>query len=98
MKLVIVVLWCASLLAQSNTGELRLKVVDPSGAGVKVTATLASQANQYHNTLTTNDQGALDVQRLPYGIYQLTIEQPGFAPVSSRSTFIRPSPSSMQSN
>jgi hypothetical protein len=82
MKLVIVVLWCASLLAQSNTGELRLKVVDPSGAGVKVTATLASQANQYHNTLTTNDQGALDVQRLPYGIYQLTIEQPGFAPVS----------------
>jgi len=82
MKLVIVVLWCASLLAQSNTGELRLKVVDPSGAGVKVTATLASQANQYHNTLTTNDQGALDVQRLPYGIYQLTIEQPGFVSVS----------------
>src|SRR5208283_4171291 len=27
-------------------------------------------------------QGGLDVQRLPYGIYQIEIEQPGFAPVS----------------
>jgi len=81
-KLVIVILWSASLFAQSNTGELRLKVVDPSGTGVKVTATLVSQASQYHNTLTTSDQGTLDIQRLPYGIYQLTIEQPGFAPVS----------------
>jgi hypothetical protein len=77
-----VVLCPLVLFAQSNTGELRLKVVDPSGAGVKVTATLVSQANQYRNTLTTSDQGTLNVQRLPYGIYQLTIEQPGFAPVS----------------
>ena len=81
-KLVIVILWSAALFAQSNTGELRLKVVDPSGAGVKVTATLVSQANQYHNTVTTNDQGTLSVQRLAYGVYQLTIEQAGFAPVS----------------
>jgi hypothetical protein len=30
----------------------------------------------------TNDQGSLDLQRLPFGIYQLAISQSGFAPVS----------------
>jgi hypothetical protein len=68
--------------AQSNRGELHLTVTDPAGLGVKTTVELSSQANQYHTTLTTNEQGALTVLRLSYGIYRLTIEQPGFAPVS----------------
>ena len=68
--------------AQSNRGELHLTVTDPAGLGVKTTVQISSEANQYRNTLTTSDQGALNVQRLPYGIYQLSIEQPGFAPVS----------------
>ncbi len=70
------------LFCQSNGGELRLKVTDPDGLGVKTTVQIVSQANQYRNTLTTNDQGRLDVQRLPYGIYQLEIQQPGFAQIS----------------
>ncbi|MGB7584232.1 MAG: TonB-dependent receptor [Terriglobales bacterium] len=77
-------LWffCAlPLLGQSNSGELRLKVTDPSGLGVKAEVQITSAANQYRNTLATSDQGNLDVQRLPYGIYQLEIKQPGFAPV-----------------
>ena len=69
-------------LAQSNRGELRLTVTDPSGLGVKTTVEITSEANQYHNALTTSDNGTLNVQRLSYGLYQLTIEQPGFAPVS----------------
>ena len=69
-------------LAQSNRGELRLTVTDPAGLGVKTTIQITSEANQYHNTLTTSDDGTLNVQRLSYGIYQLTVEQPGFAPVS----------------
>ncbi|MGB8885793.1 MAG: TonB-dependent receptor [Candidatus Korobacteraceae bacterium] len=69
-------------LAQSNRGELRLTVTDPSGLGVKTTVQISSEANQYHNTLTTSENGTLNVQRLSYGVYQLTIEQPGFAPVS----------------
>ena len=68
--------------AQTNTGELRLKVTDPSGLAVKATVQIVSEANQYRSTLTTNDQGGLDVQRLPFGIYQLEINQPGFAEVS----------------
>ncbi|HMD39035.1 MAG TPA: TonB-dependent receptor [Candidatus Acidoferrum sp.] len=61
---------------------MRLKVIDPSGLGVKTTVLIVSEANQYRNALTTSDQGILDVQRLPYGIYRLQIEQPGLAPVS----------------
>ncbi len=75
--------FCAlPLFCQSNSGELRLKVTDPSGLGVKTTVQIVSEANQYRNTLATSDQGNLNVQRLPYGIYQLEIAQPGFAPIS----------------
>src|ERR1700722_7198708 len=67
---------------QSTSGELRLKVTDPSGLGVKTTVQIISDANRYRNVLATNDQGILDVQRLPYGIYRLEISQPGFASMS----------------
>lgn len=70
------------LFGQSNSGELRLKVTDPAGFGTKTSVQIASQANQYHNTLDTSDQGSLIVQRLPYGLYQLEIKQAGFADVS----------------
>ncbi len=67
---------------QSNTGELRLKVIDPSGAGVKTAVQIVSQANQYARSLSTDDQGALTAARLPYGIYELQIRQAGFAGVA----------------
>jgi hypothetical protein len=81
-RLLILILWPALLLAQSNRGELRLKVTDPAGLGVKSSVQLVSAANQYRNTLDTNEDGTLTVQRLPFGPYQLTIEQTGFTPVS----------------
>ena len=68
------------LLSQSNSGELRLRVTDPSGLGARATIQIVSSANQYRRTLITNDQGSLDIERLPYGIYQLEVERPGFAP------------------
>jgi hypothetical protein len=68
--------------AQSNRGELRLSVTDPSGLGVKTTVEITSDANQYRNNLTTNDDGTLRVQRLSYGIYQIRVEQTGFAPLN----------------
>jgi len=68
--------------AQSNLGELRVHVTDPSGHGTQVTVHLVSEANQYRSALRTSDQGSLDVPRLPFGIYNLEISQPGFATVS----------------
>jgi hypothetical protein len=72
----------ATAAAQSNRGELRLKVTDPSGLGVKTAVQITSTANQYRNVLATSELGVLDVRRLPFGIYQLAISQPGFALVS----------------
>jgi hypothetical protein len=71
------------LLAQSNAGELRLKVTDPHGLGVRSTIELASEANQYDNTFVTDDNGVLIAKRLPFGLYRIQIQQPGFAEVSA---------------
>ena len=79
---VFILLIAAPLFCQTNRGELRIKVTDPSGAGVKAIAQLVSKANQYRNTFSTTDQGELDVPRLPYGIYQLAVGHAGFAPQS----------------
>jgi len=67
---------------QTNTGELRLTVTDPSGARVKSTVLIISEANQYRASLSTNDQGELDVLRLPFGIYQIQVNEKGFAAIS----------------
>jgi len=75
------VLWTARMLAQDDTGELRLMVTDPSGRAVHTRVQLASEANQYRATFTTDDQGEVDARRLPYGIYQVEIEAAGFAQV-----------------
>jgi TonB dependent receptor/TonB-dependent Receptor Plug Domain len=80
--LVLFFLGATVILAQANDGELRLKVTDPSGLGVKATVEIESQANQYKKDLATDDQGSLDLQRLPFGVYRLEINQPGFAEVS----------------
>jgi hypothetical protein len=80
--IIAVLLSAIPMLAQSFTGELRLNVTDPAGLGVKSTVELISEANQYHYTFTTDDQGNLDAKRLPYGIYQIRIRVKGFAEVS----------------
>jgi hypothetical protein len=77
--LVFVIVYAFPALCQSNSGELRLKVADPSGLGVKATVQITSDANQYQNTLITNDDGSLTVQRLPFGIYRIEIQRGGFA-------------------
>ena len=76
-------LLCAfGLFAQANDGELHLKITDPSGLGVKTTVDIRSEANQYHNTLETDEEGKAVAKNLPYGVYRITIREPGFAEVS----------------
>jgi TonB-dependent Receptor Plug Domain len=75
-------LYALPLLCQSNSGELRLRLTDPSGRGVKTSVHLQSAANEYRANLQTDEQGNLFVQRLPYGKYQLELAPPGFVPIS----------------
>jgi outer membrane cobalamin receptor len=68
----------APLVAQSNTGELRLKVTDPSGLGVRSEVVLVSEASELRKTLSTDDSGDLTIKRLPFGVYHVKITRSGF--------------------
>ena len=67
------------LFCQNDNGELRLMVTDPFGMGLKASVELISRANEYRKLFSTSYQGDLDVQLLPFGIYQLDVGHPGFA-------------------
>jgi outer membrane cobalamin receptor len=69
----------ALLTAQSNMGELRLRVTDPSGSGVKSAVELVCEANEFRKVFATDDGGNATAKRLPFGVYRIQVEQPGFA-------------------
>ena len=76
-------LWLAIPLgAQSNTGELRIKVTDPAGLGIKSSVQLVSEANQIRKTLLTDDVGNVVAKLLPFGVYRVEVQREGFAPFS----------------
>jgi outer membrane cobalamin receptor len=75
----ILILWAVSLCAQSNSGELRLKVTDPTGLGVKSSVQLVSEGNQVRKTLVTDETGNLTAKLLPFGVYRLEVQREGFA-------------------
>ena len=74
------VLIALPLFAQSNTGELRLKVADPHGLGAKASITLSSEVAQVHRNLLTDDGGSITARDLPFGPYRLRVESEGFYP------------------
>lgn len=80
--IVLVLLAALPALSQTNTGELRLTVTDSSGHAVRTEVQLASDANQYRFTFTTDGEGSMDARRLPYGVYLVEIQAPSFAKVS----------------
>jgi hypothetical protein len=75
-----ILLLALPLQAQSNSGELRLRVADPHGLGLRATITLSSEAAQLHRSLVTDDSGVLAARSLPFGLYHLVVESEGFSP------------------
>jgi hypothetical protein len=67
------------VFGQSNTGELRLSVTDPSGLGVRSSVELVCEANQFQGSYETDDSGNLVAKRLAFGVYRLRVERSGFA-------------------
>lgn len=80
LNAILTLLLVSPLYCQSNHGELQLHVIDPSGRGVESTVHVECEANQYRAMLKTSNQGDLDLQRLPYGVYGFEVTRPGFAP------------------
>src|ERR1043166_4184188 len=79
----VLLIYAASLFAQSNIGELRLKVTDQSDLPVPSSVELVSQANQVRQKLETDPHGMLVAKRLPFGMYRIQVEHPGFSPFSA---------------
>lgn len=77
--LVISGLWAHSSFAQIGTTSLRGSVTDKTGAalvGAKVT--LSNEGQALRRAASTNETGAYEFVSLPPGLYDLTIEAPGF--------------------
>ena len=69
-----------SALAQnSNSGEIKGQVTDPSGAVISgATVDLLDIDTGIHSTTQTNSAGIYDVPSLPTGHYKITFSMPGF--------------------
>ena len=63
--------------ANVQTGEIRLQVHDPAGAGLR--STVAINGSGTNRTLHTDARGALSLRSLAFGEYQLQISSTGFA-------------------
>jgi outer membrane cobalamin receptor len=70
----------APLFGQSRRGELRLKVTDPTGLGVKSSVELVSEASHFEEKFSTDETGTLIARNLPFGVYRIHVESPGFSP------------------
>jgi hypothetical protein len=81
-SLLLISLLAGPLWGQVNYGELRLKITDPSGGAVGASVELTSAANGYDKSFLSDATGAIAVEKIPYGVYQLQVRRSGFAPVS----------------
>jgi hypothetical protein len=68
--------------AQRISGELRVQVMDPSGAALQASGVLIGQATGVNRTFATDENGRFTLRGLPLGRYQLTTQRDGFAPQS----------------
>lgn len=67
----------AVLRAQSPQGEIHLRVMDPSHAGVEASGTLRPKTGTAIN-FQTDAQGGYTASNLPLGLYKIEIAKPGF--------------------
>ena len=81
-RIAVFLLCAASLFAQSDTGELRVKVTDQAGLPVPSKVELVSEANQVRQTWDTESDGTLILKRLTFGVYRIRVSHAGFASAS----------------
>src|SRR5215471_8987111 len=78
-------LGAASLYPQASTGNIRGRIIDPTGAIVPKAAVTARhlETNNARKTVA-NSEGLYDAGTLQPGEYELTVEAPGFKSASAR--------------
>ncbi len=74
-----ILLFALRLLAQSNTGELRLKVTSPDGLPLHASVELSCDALQFHRSFSTDDSGQVTARTLSFGLYRLQVRSESFS-------------------
>src|SRR5579864_9449407 len=72
----------ACAFAQNGTGELRLAVKDPTGAGVAATVELVNEATDTRQKVDLPPGVRYSFKNLPFGFYHLLVSHAGFTPSS----------------
>src|SRR5947209_5346802 len=83
--LLTVFFWAAYLRAQTVTGSISGTILDPSGAavaGVQVEA--VNIGTGLRRTAESSESGTYTIAQLPPGIYDLSVQKPGFAKETHR--------------
>src|SRR6185437_13771076 len=62
---------------------IRLSVTDATGLALPSSGTLISEATQTRRAFDTDSAGLATFHNLPFGVYRLTMQRPGFATFSS---------------
>jgi hypothetical protein len=78
--LIVLALAALPVHAQSNAGELHLKVTGPDNLPLKASVDLSSDALQFHRSFSTDDSGQLTARNLPFGRYRLQVYRESFSP------------------
>jgi hypothetical protein len=77
--LVIAAVVAVCAFAQRGSGELRLKVLDPSGLPLQAVGTLYGPAVHVRVTFHTDANGTAAVRNVPFGTYRVQVAREGFA-------------------
>ena len=73
----------SSLLhGQARQGEIRLQVRDSNGHAMAASGVIRSDMNRLQRSVEVSGQGALSLRDLPFGVYRLVLNAPGFAEYS----------------
>ena len=64
--------------AQHQRGELRLEVHDAAAGALVAAVDLTSEINQLHRKASTDVNGRYAAQDLPFGLYRVSVSDPGF--------------------
>ena len=74
----------SALTYGQGAGEIRLQVKDASEAGIEAAGSIQGLATGVHREFQTDDKGLHTFTALPFGVYRIEIERPGFAPKTLR--------------
>ncbi len=79
LSLLIIIIFCASLLAQTNRGSISGTVTDATGAVIPgAIVTITNVGTNQSQRLTTSGDGAFTASSLEPVVYRVTVEAPGF--------------------